>query len=108
MVTCPLLYPGLGLCEARYRDMIPLLEHCAQPEDCVNDERLCRELAALKARLPDGDLPLVESLRVCACVGEQLIAPIFGLSDSVGAALRQSIEPVTEPLVPHLNRLRGR
>ncbi|OOG27572.1 DsrS [Thioalkalivibrio denitrificans] len=94
--------------DVRYRDMTPLLQYCAQPEDCVNDARLCRELAALKARLPEEDLPLLESLRVCACVGEQLIAPIFGLSDSVGPALRQSIEPVIDPLMPHLNRLRGR
>jgi hypothetical protein len=94
--------------EARYRDMAPLLEDCAQPEDCLNDPRLCRELATLKARLPEQDLSLVESLRVLACLGEQLIAPIFGLSDSVGPALRSSIEPVTEPLMPHLHRLRGR
>ncbi|WP_018232140.1 hypothetical protein [Thioalkalivibrio thiocyanodenitrificans] len=94
--------------EARYRDMAPLLEDCAQPEDCLNDPRLCRELATLKARLPEQDLSLVESLRVLACVGEQLIAPIFGLSDSVGPALRSSIEPVTVPLTPHLRRLRGR
>jgi hypothetical protein len=94
--------------EARYRDMTPLLEDCALPEDCLNDPRLCRELATLRARLPEEDLPLVESLRVCACVGEQLIAPIFGLSDSVGPALRSSIEPVTVPLMPHLQRLRGK
>ncbi|MFN2349290.1 MAG: DsrS [Thioalkalivibrio sp.] len=94
--------------DARYRNMKPLLQMCAQSEVCLSDPRLRDELAALKARLPEPDLPLVESLRVCACVGEQLIAPIFGLSDSVGSALRSSIEPVTTPLMRHVHRLRGR
>lgn len=94
--------------EARYRDMVPLLEACAQTGECLSDPRLREELTVLKARLPEEDQPLVESLRVLACVGEQLIAPIFGLSDSVGPALRSSIEPVTGPLIPHLHRLRGR
>jgi len=94
--------------EARYRDMDSLCSACAAPESELSDARLRDELAALKARLPVQDQPLVESLRVWACVGEQLIAPIFGLSDAVGSALRQSIEPVTDPLMPHLRWLRGR
>jgi hypothetical protein len=94
--------------DARYRDMMPLLEACAQSGECLTDPRLREELAVLKARLPQEDWPLVESLRVWACVSEQLIAPIFGLSDAVGSALRSSIEPVTVPLMPHLRRLRGR
>lgn len=93
--------------ESRYRDMDALLAACVAPETELADARLREELTALRARLPAQDRSLVESLRVWACVGEQLIAPIFGLSDSVGIALRQSIEPVTEPLLPHLRRLRG-
>lgn len=94
--------------DARYRDMVPLLEDCARSGECLTDPRLREELAVLKAGLPAEDWPLVESLRVWACVSEQLIAPIFGLSDAVGSALRSSIEPVTVPLMPHLRRLRGR
>jgi len=94
--------------DARYRNMDSLCSACAAPESALSDARLRDELSALKARLPVQDQTLVESLRVWACVGEQLIAPIFGLSDAVGSALRQSIEPVTKPLMPHLQRLRGR
>ncbi|ACL73364.1 conserved hypothetical protein [Thioalkalivibrio sulfidiphilus HL-EbGr7] len=94
--------------EARYRDMASLLAVCTAADSGPADARLCGELAALRSALPEQDHPLLESLRVLACVGEQLIAPIFGLSDSVGIALRQSIEPVTGPLMPHVHRLRGK
>lgn len=65
------------------------------------------QMHALQAQLPEA-YPLVESLLVMSCVGEQLIAPVFATTDAIGTVMRRKIEPIVKPLLIHLYRLQGR
>ena len=91
----------------RRRDIDQILteakQFCTISGSCRHQEAI----EAIKAQLPD-ILPLLESLFVLACVGEQLIAPIFATTDAVGSVMRRKIEPVTKPLTQHTGVLLGK
>ena len=52
-------------------------------------------------------LPLIESVFVLSCAGEQLVAPIFAKTDAVGSVMRRKLEPILTPLNQHIARLLG-
>ena len=91
----------------RRRDIDQILteakQFCTISGSCRHQEAI----EAIKAQLPE-ILPLLESLFVLACVGEQLIAPIFATTDAVGSVMRRKIEPVTKPLTQHTGVLLGK
>lgn len=88
-----------------FRREIDLIMQEASTHSCLCDESCYREqLATLYQHIPDAQ-PLVESMLIFSCVGEQLLNPIFALTDAVGSVMRRKIEPVTTPLSIHLNRL---
>ncbi len=60
------------------------------------------EVSEVLEHLPQRHLPLLRSTLALAYVSEQLVAPIFGLTDAVGSVMRRKIEPVTRPLGEHL------
>ncbi len=62
-------------------------------------------LAEVLEHLPQRCLPLLHSTLALAYVSEQLVAPIFGLTDAVGSLMRRKIEPVTRPLSEHIGVL---
>ena len=70
---------------------------CARSED----------IAQLTRCIPEAQ-PMVESLLVFSCIGEQLLAPIFATSDAVGTVMRKKIEPIVKPMLLHLQQLQGR
>ena len=72
-------------------------------ESCVYRE----ELQALYKKIPDSP-PLLESLFVISCCGEQLVAPVFGRTDAVGSVMRRKLEPILTPLGQHLDRLQAK
>lgn len=76
---------------------------CDTPESCL----YAAEVAALRALLPQA-LPLLESLFVMSCVGEQLVAPVFARTDAVGSVMRRKLEPVLTPLLTHIHHLLGK
>ena len=78
-------------------------QFCAISESC----RHHAAIADIQAQLPDV-MPMLESLLVLACVGEQLIAPIFATTDAVGSVMRRKIEPVTKPIAQHIGVLLGK
>jgi hypothetical protein len=91
----------------RRRDIEQILteakQFCAISESC----RHKKAIDSITAQLPAA-LPLLESLFVLACVGEQLIAPIFATTDAVGSVMRRKIEPVTKPISQHISVLLGK
>ena len=91
----------------RRRDILQILteakQFCALSENCCNKDAI----ESIKSQLPDAT-PLLESLFVLACVGEQLIAPIFATTDAVGSVMRRKIEPVTNPISQHIGVLLGK
>jgi hypothetical protein len=88
----------------RRRDMAQILEEAKQ--FCIASESCCQHTAikGIKTELPEL-MPLLESLFVLACVGEQLIAPIFATTDAIGSVMRRKIEPVTRPILQHIGVL---
>jgi len=103
--------------EAYYRDIRPHGErrrdinqilteakkYCEISESCLHKQAI----DAIKTQLPQA-LPLLESLFVLSCVGEQLIAPIFATTDAVGSVMRRKIEPVSTPISQHIGLLLGK
>lgn len=88
-----------------HRRMDLLLADVARLHQCIRDAEQQRQFQELMTALPPEDRPLLESLLVFGCIGEPLLAPIFGNTDAVGSALRSALEPVTRGLFPHLDRL---
>ncbi|MBI1421853.1 MAG: DsrS [Gammaproteobacteria bacterium] len=91
----------------RRRDINQILSEASQY--CAISESCCHKQAidSIKSQLPAA-VPLLESLFVLACVGEQLIAPIFATTDAVGSVMRRKIEPVTKPISQHIGLLLGK
>jgi hypothetical protein len=103
--------------EAYYRDMRPhgerrrdidqilteAKQYCEISESCIHKDAI----DVIKTRLPQA-MPLLESLFVLSCVGEQLIAPIFATTDAVGSVMRRKIEPVSKPISQHIGLLLGK
>lgn len=91
----------------RRRDIDQILreakQYCEISESCVHQAAI----DAINTRLPQA-MPLLESMFVLACVGEQLIAPIFATTDAVGSVMRRKIEPVSKPIVQHIRQLLGK
>lgn len=90
---------------AGHRRMADLLRAAASRAACIEDPERRRQCLELQERLAEEDQPLLEGLLVFAGVGEPLLAPIFGNTDAVGSGLRRVLEPVTQGLFIHLQRL---
>ncbi len=78
-------------------------QFCTTPDSCVYRSHI----EQLLETIPDAR-PLLESLFVLSCVGEQLVAPIFARTDAVGSVMRRKLEPVVTPLTQHINQLSGK
>jgi hypothetical protein len=90
---------------AGHRRMELILDDAARLQECIRDPERQRQFREVLDALPPEDRALLESLLVFGCIGEPLLAPIFGNTDAVGSALRSALEPVTRGLLPHLDRL---
>ena len=91
----------------RRRDIAQILaeanQFCTVSESCRHHEAISN----IKTQIPEV-MPLLESLFVLACVGEQLLAPIFATTDAVGSVMRRKIEPVSKPISQHIAQLQGK
>jgi len=91
----------------RRRDITQILNEaknfCEISNSCLHKSAIDE----LRGTLPQA-LPLLESVFVLACVGEQLLAPIFATTDAVGSVMRRKIEPVSKPIAQHIAVLRGK
>lgn len=91
----------------RRRDIQQILteakQFCNISESCLHKDAI----NSIQTHLPQA-IPMLESLFVLACVGEQLIAPIFATTDAVGSVMRRKIEPVASPISQHIAILLGK
>lgn len=76
---------------------------CQTPASSVFHE----QIEAIATMLPELQ-PLIESLFVISCCGEQLLAPIFARTDSVGSVMRRKLDPVLNPVAEHIQRMLGK
>ncbi len=80
------------------REITRILEEASNC--CTMNGPCCfkEDIDVLIERIPDSK-PLLESMFVFSCVGEQLVNPIFALTNAVGSVMRRKIEPITNPWV---------
>lgn len=88
------------------RDIMQILTEAQQHCAAAQIEPVNKALQQLHQLLPQTQ-PLIESLLVLSCVGEQLVAPIFATTDAIGTVMRRKIEPIVSPVLQHLQRLQG-
>lgn len=50
----------------------------------------------------------IKALMKLACVGVDVVNPIFAQTDAIGTAMRRKLEPVSKPLLQHCAVLRGK
>ncbi|MCG6867754.1 MAG: sulfur reduction protein DsrS [Gammaproteobacteria bacterium] len=64
------------------------------------------ELKAVLERAP-AQRERLRAMVSLSMIGEQLVAPIFGVTDSIGTVMRRKIEPVTGPILEQFALLRS-
>ena len=89
------------------RDIAQILADAQLMSGTPQSSMLKSHLEALMTELPEMQ-PLVESLFVLSCCGEQLVAPVFARTDAVGSVMRRKLEPILTPIAEHINRLQGK
>lgn len=89
---------------ARLQDITAIQEQ-AQTR-CQSAAATDPELAKLVSAVPDL-MPMLEAMLSLAAVGERLLAPVFSRTDAIGTVMRRKLEPITQPLLAHIARLRG-
>lgn len=77
-------------------------EAACHPEHPANEE-----IAGILEIAPEAR-PHLESMIFLSMLSEQIVAPIFGLTDAIGSVMRKRIAPVTDPTSMHLERLTGK
>jgi hypothetical protein len=91
----------------RHRDIRQIIDEMASICDCESDTTLNAEIEELRQTIPDIS-KLLNSIFVFSCIGEQLVAPVFAMSDAVGTVMRRKIEPISRPVTENLNILLGK
>ncbi len=89
------------------REIEQVLSEAAQICHTPASSSLNQHIHALDEKIPEIQ-PLIESLFVIACCGEQLLAPIFARTDSVGSVMRRKLDPVLNPVGQHISRMLGK
>jgi hypothetical protein len=89
------------------RDIEQILSEASQLCTCAINSTVQKDIADITAQIPDAN-SVIESLFVVSCCGEQLLAPIFARTDSVGSVMRRKLDPVLNPVNDHINRMLGK
>lgn len=64
-------------------------------------------LSELANDLPDS-IDVIKAMMKLACVGVDVVNPIFAQSEAIGTAMRRKLEPVSKPLLQYCAVLRGK
>lgn len=89
------------------RDIEQIQQEATSFSAASDNLELQQDISSLKHEIPELEGFLV-SVFVLACVGEQLVAPIFATTDAVGSVMRRKLEPVSAPIFEHLKVLLGK
>ncbi|MGD8782932.1 MAG: DsrS [Thioalkalispiraceae bacterium] len=93
--------------EEKRRDINQITDEVSQLCTCEQDSLFQQDITVIKQTIPQIE-PALKSLLTLSCVGEQLVAPVFAKTDSVGSVMRRKLEPISNPLAKHLNILLGK
>ena len=99
-----------------FSEVCPNNDPSADIETIIEDAEIlcevpavCPTTAAVQALLavaPE-QKPRVVAMLVLSWVGEALLNPIFGRTDSIGSVMRKKIAPVTEPILEQIAQLQS-
>lgn len=79
----------------------------AMASEFCKDESACPDnLREVIDQVP-GQRERIRAMVALSMLGEQLLAPIFGVTDSIGSVMRKKIEPVTGPILEQIALLRS-
>ncbi|MEA3410218.1 MAG: sulfur reduction protein DsrS [Pseudomonadota bacterium] len=79
----------------------------AMASEFCKDESACPDnLREVIDQVP-GQRERIRAMVALSMLGEQLVAPIFGVTDSIGSVMRKKIEPVTGPILEQFALLRS-
>ncbi len=87
------------------RDIDLINHHSA--DACHPDTPANPDIHAVLTAAPECREP-IQSMLFLSMLSEQIVAPIFGLSDAIGSLMRRKIEPVVTPTLYHIARLQGK
>lgn len=73
---------------------------------CVDGPGRAEAVAEVLAHCPEC-ADRVHALVALSMVSEQLVSPIFGLTDAVGSVMRKRIEPISRPVLDRMEELSG-
>ncbi|MDH5180695.1 MAG: hypothetical protein OEZ39_10555 [Gammaproteobacteria bacterium] len=91
--------------DAGRRDMQTIEQDVEQYCTC-NNGVLPETLHAVLEQAPDCDAQIKAMLKL-ACVGVDVVNPIFAQTDAIGTVMRRKLEPVTQPLLAQCAVLRS-
>jgi len=86
----------------RMEDVLAAAARCCEPGG-----RWAKERAAVLEAMPEAR-DWIQAMFLLSMVSEQLVAPIFGLTDAIGTVMRRRIEPVSGPVLAQLAMLGAR
>ncbi len=87
------------------RDIEDIIRDAAAATDPATPAN--QDIAAILELAPELQGQL-ESMIFLSMLSEQIVAPIFGLTDAIGSVMRKKIAPVTTPTLEHIARLQGK
>lgn len=73
---------------------------------CDLDSPANGEIGEIIQQMPE-TLPILRSMVFLSMLSEQIVAPIFGVTDAIGSVMRKRLLPINEPTLAHLKRLNG-
>lgn len=96
----------IRLAGAGRREMA-MIEHDVEQLFGGDAKSLPAELAELLADVPEYR-EYIKTLMKLACVGVDVVNPIFAQTDAIGSVMRRKLEPVSKPLLQYCAELQGR
>lgn len=98
-------FSAIAIDNTRRRDIEAIKEDSQKA--CSTDTAANADIRAIVEQAP-ASADLLQSMLFLSMLSEQIVAPIFGLSDAIGSVMRKRIAPVSDPTGFHLNRLTGK
>jgi len=79
---------------------------CYVDQICADESQpVAQYLAEINAVVPDLD-QRIKAMLILSCLDEKVVGPIFAISTAIGSVMRKKLEPVTKPLLQHVDILR--
>ena len=100
-------FQSLGLSDIRQRsieEIDKLSDQLCEPEGVTGHEDLCRQIAAT-VDVNDVQADRLAAMLGLAQLGESMLDPLFGGTDTLGSAMRKHIKPLTRAVLAKIDQL---